>query len=425
MLLTVGSILFLMLLSAFFSMSETALTVASRPLLHQMESRGSRAAHLVNRLNDKKGRLIGTILIANNLVNIAASAFATSALIAIFGEVGVAYATAIMTVLIVLFAEILPKSYALHNANRVALAFAPIMTPIVRLMHPFSWTADWVVRMVMRLFGIQLQPDEAIIPSSEELRGAIELHKGEDEVVQHERAMLRSVLDLATVEVGEIMVHRRTIVRINADDPPSAIIDQVLSSPHTRLPLWRAEPDNIIGVVHVRDLLGALRKTGGMADQIDIATLAAPPWFIPETTTLLDQLQAFRARHEHFALVIDEYGSLLGVVTLEDILEEIVGDISDEFDVERPRLRPQADGSLVVDGQYTLRDLNRRMNWRLPDEEASTVAGLVLHEARRIPDVGQAFRFFGFRFEILRRQRHQITLIRVTPPQELPAAEGK
>jgi Mg2+/Co2+ transporter CorB len=278
------------------------------------------------------------------------------------------------------------------------------------------------LRRVLRLFG-RRRPEE-------ELRGAIESHtgaRGETEIVRHERAMLRSVLDLAKVDVGEIMVHRRTVVRLNADDPPAVLLDQVLASPHTRLPLWRTEPDNIVGVVHVRDILGALHQAGGQADALDFASLASPPWFVPETTTLLDQLQAFRARREHFALVIDEYGTLLGVVTLEDILEEIVGDISDEFDIERPRLRPQADGSIIVDGPYTIRDLNRRMGWHLPDERAATIAGLVLHEARRIPEVGQAFRFFGFRFEILRRQRHQITVIRVTPPQEPPppAAEGK
>jgi Mg2+/Co2+ transporter CorB len=214
------------------------------------------------------------------------------------------------------------------------------------------------------------------------------------------------------------MVHRRTVVRLNADDPPEAILDQVLRNPHTRLPLWRGEPDNIVGVVHVRDILKALRESGGQASNLDIVALASPPWFVPETTTLLDQLHAFRARHEHFALVIDEYGSLLGVVTLEDIIEEIVGEISDEFDVSRPGLRPQTDGSIIIDGQYTVRDLNRHMGWRLPDDKASTVAGLVLYEARRIPEVGQAFRFHGIRFEILRRQKNQITVIRITPPQE-------
>jgi len=422
MLLTLGAIFFLLLLSAFFSASETSLTVASRPAMHQLEQKGNWRARLVNRLNARQGKMIGTILIANNLVNILASAIATSVLITMFGEAGVAYATAAMTVLIVVFGEIMPKSYALRYADSTALNVAPVIRPVVRLLSPFTWASDLIVRTTMRLFGVNITRHEAVIPSSEELRGAIELHQanieGEDEVVAQERAMLRSVLDLSEVEVGEIMVHRRTVVRLNADDPPDTILEQVLNSPHTRLPLWRKEPDNIVGIVHVRDILKALRAAGGQATDLDIEALASPPWFVPETTTLLDQLHAFRARHEHFALVIDEYGSLLGVVTLEDILEEIVGDIADEFDVTRAGLRPQTDGSILVDGQYTIRDLNRQMNWRLPDEHASTIAGLVLHEARRIPDVGQAFRFHGMRFEILRRQRHQITLIRITPPQD-------
>ena len=422
MILTIGIIVFLLLLSAFFSASETALTVASRPAMHQLDQKGNWRARIVNALNARQGKMIGTILIANNMVNILASALATGALIALFGEAGIVYATGAMTILIVIFGEILPKSYSLRNADRVALGVAPIVRTTVKLLTPLTWFSDLVVRATMRLFGIRMNPEDSIIPSSEELRGAIELHQaeeeGEAELVAQERAMLRSVLDLSEVEVGEIMVHRRTIVRINADDPPDSILEQVLGNPHTRLPLWRGEPDNIVGVVHVRDILKALRAAGGQTSGLDIVSLASPPWFVPETTTLLDQLHAFRARHEHFALVIDEYGSLLGVVTLEDIIEEIVGEISDEFDVTRPGLRPQTDGSMIVDGQYTIRDLNRQMGWRLPDDKASTVAGLVLHEARRIPDVGQAFRFHGMRFEILRRQRHQITLIRITPPQE-------
>lgn len=311
----------------------------------------------------------------------------------------------------------------MRHADRVALFVAPIVLPLIRLFAPIIWVGDRLARFTVRLFGSRVNPDEAIYVTSQNSADAHPAN-GTDSAAAakaadaQERAMVRSVLDLSQVEVGEIMVHRRTVVRLNADDAPDAILEQVLNSPHTRLPLWRTEPDNIVGVVHVRDILKALRAANGQASELDIEALASPPWFVPETTTLLDQLHAFRARHEHFALVIDEYGTLLGVVTLEDILEEIVGDIADEYDDTRSRLRPQPDGSILIDGQYTIRDLNRQMNWSLPDDHASTLAGLVLHEARRIPDVGQAFRFFGMRFEILRRQRHQITLIRVTPPQE-------
>jgi len=233
---------------------------------------------------------------------------------------------------------------------------------------------------------------------------------------------LHSVLDLAEVEVEEIMVHRKTVISVNADDPADVILDQILASPHTRLPLWRGETDNVIGVVHVKEILRALNNREGDIEALNFEALATAPWFVPETTRLLDQLDAFRTRREHFALVVDEYGSLMGVVTLEDILEEIVGDISDEHDIAVPGLNPQPDGSLIVDGQFTIRDLNRQMEWSLPDEEAATIAGLVLHESRRIPEEGQVFIFYGFRFEILRRQRHQITSIRLSPPRNTEEA---
>jgi Mg2+/Co2+ transporter CorB len=414
-----GAILILLILSAFFSGSETALTAASKPLMHQLDTQGNRRAALVNRLHERKGPLLGAILIGNNLVNILASALATSVLIGMFGEAGIAYATILMTLLIVMFSEILPKTYAMHNADRLALAVAPIMRPVVRLFSPLAWATQIIVRGVLGLFGMSLNPDEPFVPASEELRGAIALHDGDGKAIQNERAMLRSVLDLAEVEVEEIMVHRKTVVSVNADDPVDVILDQILASPHTRLPLWRGETDNVIGVVHVKEVLRALNNREGVIEALNFEAMATAPWFVPETTRLLDQLDAFRSRREHFALVVDEYGSLMGLVTLEDILEEIVGDISDEHDIAVPGLHPHPDGSLIVDGQFTIRDLNRQMEWSLPDEEAATIAGLVLHESRRIPDVGQVFIFYGFRFEILHRQRHQITSIRLSPPRNI------
>ena len=236
---------------------------------------------------------------------------------------------------------------------------------------------------------------------------------------RREGMMLRSILDLADVEVGEIMVHRKNAQLINADDPPEKIVEQALSSPYTRFPLFRDDTDNIVGVVHAKALLRAVQAAHGQLDQLSIETIAAVPWFIPDSTSLLNQLGAFRRRHEHFAIVVDEYGAMMGVVTLEDILEEIVGEIADEHDVPVAGVRPQRDGSIVADGTVTIRDLNRQFDWALPDEEASTVAGLVLHEARVIPEVGQVFEFYGFRFEVMRRLRNQILILRVTPPDVL------
>lgn len=271
------------------------------------------------------------------------------------------------------------------------------------------WAGGWLRQ--------RLRPGDA----AELLRSAIEEHTGEagDEgaEIRQERAMLRSILDLAEVTVGAVMTHRRDMVTIDADLPPGEIVDAALASPFTRLPLWRDEPDNIVGVVHAKSLLRAVRAASGTLDDLRVETLASKPWFVPDATSLLDQLTAFRARREHFALVVDEYGTLLGLVTLEDILEEIVGDITDELDTNVAGVFPQPDGSYVVDGKVTVRDLNRQFEWHLPDEEDySTIAGLVIYEARRIPEVGQTFTFFGFRFEILKRQRNQIQTLRIMPP---------
>ena len=420
MYVTLAIILLLMTMSAFFSGSETALTAASRPMMHQLAQNGDKRAAVVNRLHRKTDRLIGTILLGNNLVNILASSLATSILITMFGEKGVAYATILMTLLILIFSEILPKTYAFRNANTAALLVARPVSFLVSVLSPFTHTIEVLVQLTLRLLGAGKR--HGIGPSMDELRGAIDLHTADEPEVRHERAMLRSILDLAQVQVGEIMIHRKNVVAIHADLPVDELVSQVLASPYTRIPLWRETPDNIIGVIHAKALLRAVRDGSGETEGLDVVVMAAKPWFVPDSTTLLDQLQAFRRRREHFAIVVDEYGSLMGVVTLEDILEEIVGEITDEHDVAVAGVVRQGDGSFIVQGTVTIRDLNREFEWGLPDEAAATIAGLVLHEAKRIPEVGQAFMFHGFRFEILRRHRQQIAAIRITPPGAEPVA---
>ncbi|MBI2236186.1 MAG: HlyC/CorC family transporter [Magnetospirillum sp.] len=421
--LSLAAIVVLQVISAFLSGSETALTAVSRPVMHQLEQDGNRRARVVNTLMKARDRLIGALLLGNNLVNILASSLATGLLIGMFGEAGIAYATGGMTVIIVLFGEVLPKTYAIYNANRVALMVAPPVAGLVMLLSPVVKGIELIVRLLFRLFGAKYATEASIESAMMELRGAIEVHATQ-EGVKEERRMMRSILELADVEVGEVMVHRRAVVAIDAAQPAADLVDQVLKSPYTRLPLWRGQPDNVIGVVHAKDLLRAVRALDGDVEKLDIGEIASDPWFIPESTSLLEQLKAFRERREHFALVVDEYGSLLGVVTLEDILEEIVGDIADEHDVAVAGVRPQDDGSFIVDGSVTIRDLNREYEWKLPDDEATTVAGLVLHESRQIPEVGQAFRFYGFRFEVLRRNRNQITTLKLVPPAEVDAGEG-
>ena len=416
---TIGGITVLLVLSAFFSSSETALTTASRPRMHLLEARGDKRARLVNRLRREQDHMIGTILLGNNLVNILASALATSVLISLFGETGVIYATIAMTLLVLVFGEILPKTYAFRNADRLALTIAPTFLILVRLLSPIMSAIQFVIRGMQGHFSANRAGQPEWSATIEELRGAIELHRGRGSMAHHERAMLHSILDLADVDVEMVMQHRRDIFLIDASLPTSQIVEEALVSPFTRIPLWRDTPDNIIGVMHAKAMLREVHAHTGDLDALDLDKIATPPWFIPESTTLLDQLHAFRRRREHFALVVDEYGALMGVVTLEDILEEIVGDISDEHDVVPIGVRPQRDGSYLVSGGVTVRDLNRRFGWVLPDQEAATIAGLVIHESKVIPQVGQIFHFHGFRFEIVRRQRNRITSIRMAKMGEI------
>ncbi|NIY76521.1 HlyC/CorC family transporter [Thalassospira sp. HF15] len=414
MTITIVVIFFLLMLSAFFSGSETALTAASRPVMHHKEQDGDQRAGIVNRLRRYQERLLGAILLGNNMVNILASALATSVMIELFGENGVVYATAVMTALVLIFAEILPKTYALQNADTMALRVARPMSVLVVLFAPITQTIQVLVQATLRLFGSGEGPG---LDSERELRGAIELHADDVVVGEHhaERTMLHGVLDLEDVGVWEIMVHRRKVQMIDISRPMEEILDTVLASPHTRIPIYEKDPDNIVGVLHAREVLKAIVRGAKPETAEDVRELSSEPWFIPDSTTLADQLKAFKERHEHFAIVVDEYGAFEGVVSLEDILEEIVGDIADETDVEVVGVQPQADGSVIVRGDVTIRDLNRRFGWRLPDEEAATVAGLLLYETRRIPDVGQQFRFHGFEFEVLRRIRNQITRVRLRP----------
>ncbi|RVU36487.1 HlyC/CorC family transporter [Hwanghaeella grinnelliae] len=413
--LTIGAILLLLILSAFFSGSETALTAASRARMHQAARQGNKHADMVLSLIAQRDRLIGAILLGNNLVNILASALATSLLLRLVGETGVVYATLLMTMLVLIFAEVLPKTYAIAQSEKMALFVAPTIRMVIIVFSPVVTAVQFIVRMTLRTFGIEISHEITTELHEEELRGVIELHEGEDPEIQQERSMLRSILELDDVEVGEIMTHRRNVVMLDVQKDVGENVDAALESPFTRLPVYQDEADNIVGVLHAKSLLREVRARNGNVEDLDLAAVASDPWFIPDSTSLLDQLEAFKKRREHFAVVVDEYGTFMGIVTLEDILEEIVGDIDDETDVSMPGVRPQPDGSYIIDGTVTLRDLNRDLDWELPDDDASTIAGLVLHEARMIPEPGQSFVFHGLRFDILRRQRNQITALKVTP----------
>jgi len=415
-------VLICLLLSAFFAGSETALTASSRASMARLEKHGNKRAAVVNRLLAQRERLIGALLLGNNAVNIAASALATGILLVWFGPAGVVYATVVMTVLIVVFSEVLPKTAAFNAPDRVALLVARPMDLIVKLLGPVLMAIEALVRWLLRLMGMTVGEDQAVLSAHEELRGAIDLFHREGDVEKHDRDMFGGVLDLRELVVSDVMVHRTNMISLNADDPAEDIVNAVIASPVTRIPLWRGNPENIVGILHVKDLLRALHAVDGDASKVDVSALMTPAWFVPDMRPLSEQVKAFRRRKTPFALVVDEYGEVEGLVTLEDILEEIVGDITDEHDVAMPGVRRQPDGSVNVDGAVSIRDLNRVMDWNLPDEEATTIAGLVIHEARSIPEVGQSFTFHGFRFRVLRKARNRITALRIQPlPRKQPA----
>lgn len=421
-LLTLAGVILLLGLSAFFSGSETALTAASRARMHTLAEEGDNNAKIVNRMLASPERIIGTVLLGNNLVNILASALTTSLLIHLFGEFGVAYATIAMTLLVVIFAEVLPKTYALAYSDKFSLAIAPVMSILIVILRPATVAVEYIVRGILALTPNTRDDEANYLSAHREIRGHIELQTKEGAVARHDAHMLGGVLDLGDLHVSDIMIHRTKMETIDADDDPAEIVQDVVKSKHSRLPIWKNEPENIIGVLHSKDLLATLADAECPVDKVDIESLCKEPWFIPDTTSLKEQLDQFLKGQMQLALVVDEYGEVQGLITLEDILEEIVGQIADEHDPQDMAIRPQTDGTVNVDGSVPIRDLNRQMDWNLPDDEATTVAGLVIHEAQSIPEPGQVFTFYGYRFEVLRKNRNKISALRVKPVVAAPSA---
>ena len=413
--ITLFAIIFLLFLSAFFSGSETALTAASRARIHQLKNNGSKRAIMVEALIMSKERLIGALLLGNNLVNILASSLATSLLITLFGDNGVIFATLAMTLAVVIFSEVLPKTWAINQPENFALKVAPPIRMIVAVFGPLTSIIQWLVHALLKIMGVKTDDTRSGLAGREEIRGTVDLLHAEGEVIKGDRDMLGGILDLSELEVSELMVHRTAMFTLDLSLPQKEIIHAVLNSPYTRIPLHLGNPDEISGVLHGKDVLRALIKADGDIDKIDFVKIARKPWFVPETTSAQSQLNAFLKGKSHFALVVDEYGEVQGLVTLEDIMEEIVGDISDEHDLELEGITKQSDGSYIVDGALPIRDLNRALNWDLPDEEATTIAGLVIHEAKTIPERGRQFTFHGLRIKIVKKTLNRLTQLRITP----------
>ncbi|GAB4386953.1 HlyC/CorC family transporter [Albidovulum sp.] len=421
--LTVGAIALLLVLSAFLSGSETALTAASRGKLRAQADKGNRGAETALKITEDSEKLIGAILLGNNVANILSASLATALFTRLLGSNGVALATLVMTTLVLIFAEVLPKTYAITVPESAATRVAGPIRILILVLAPVVALVRAVVRGILSLFGVKTDPDRHILSFHEEIVGALALGHSEGAFHKEDRDRLLGALDLSERTVEEIMRHRSQIEMIDADAPPDRILSEVLASPHTRLPLYRGERENIVGVIHAKDLLRAVERTvrgedGNLASirDLDIMAVAKPPYFIPETTPLDEQMREFIRRRTHFALVVDEYGDLRGLLTLEDILEEIVGEITDEFDIDAEHpLKQTESGDYIVDGAMTIRDFNRATDWSLPDDEANTVAGLVIHEAQMIPSEGQVFSFHGYRFEVLGRKDNRITRLKIRP----------
>ena len=407
------SILLLLILSGFFSGSETALTASTRSRLTGLSNKGHKNAKTAIELLNKKESLIGAILLGNNLVNILASALATSLSIKIFGDTGVAYAVIIMTALIVIFAEILPKTYALTNSEKLALTVSPIFRPIVYLLWPVTWMMEKIVFFILSIFKIKLEKNMRVLSVEDEIRGTLDLHHKEGRLYKSDKDMVTGVLDLAEVTVEDVMVHRSNMFTVNIDDDPKKILNSVINSSFTRIPVWQNNDENIIGVIHSKHLLKIMSQNRDIT-RSDMMQSLIKPLFIPETTSLKEQLKMHLNTKKKLAIVVDEYGVLMGMISLEDIMEEIVGDITDEIDEGLTTVVKNEDGTLTINGGTEIRDINRIYNWDLPEEEANTLSGLIIHESRSFPSEGQVFNYYGFIFEILEVKDNLIHKIKVS-----------
>ncbi|GHU12877.1 membrane protein [Alphaproteobacteria bacterium] len=403
-------------IAGFISGAETAITGASKAHMYHLAKKGDDRAKRVISLREKMTTCIGTILVINQMLLYFIPVISMMFSVKYLSPGETAAMQAVVGAVTITYAEIFPKMLAIQFTSKYALFVAPFVKSIVTIMKPIVSALEWLARSSIKLLGVNIE-DKSPDKADDELRGAIEMHEsGGDEDEAQKKIMLKSILDLEEVTVGHIMVHRKNLKTINALLPIEKIAEELMSCSFSRVPLWKDNPENIIGILKTKTFFRALQTENRNLENIKINALLSQPWFIPETTHLLDQLQNFRKKREHFALVVDEYGDLMGCITLEDILEEIVGEIIDEYDDNTASgMRIQPDGGVIADGATPIRDINRQFDWSLPEDDAATIAGYVMHELRKIPDVGQTYVLSNFKIEILRRQRNQIGLVKITP----------
>lgn len=402
-----------LLLSSVLCAGQSALASASRSRIHDLVETGNPCAAIVSRYLDTRERLVGALRLGRVLLNAISASLGSALLVLGFGF-DMMVASLMVALTLVLLVEVTPRLLGAYRADSVALFLAPALPHIERLLGRAAKGIELTIARLLKIIGISPQTS-ARPEAAEELRDTVEILAKEGMVAPEARQMLGGLLDLRELTVADVMVHRTKMQMLDAAAPMQEIVAAVLESPYTRLPVFRDAPDNIVGILHVRALFRALQTAGNDTKRLVLNDLLTAPWFVPGTTSLEDQLAAFRRRKAHAALVVDEYGEMMGLVTLEDIIEEIVGDIADETDIELAGVRIQGDGSVMVDGQVPIRDVNRALDWDLPDDEATTIAGLVIHEARVIPEPGQSFTFYGFVFAVVKRERNRITRLRIAP----------
>jgi len=412
-LITVLLIVFLFILiviSGFLSGSETALTATSKPRILFKNKKGDKRANYVIKILDNLDNVISSLLLSNNLVNILASSLATAVLYDLFGLSGIFYATTLMTIIIVIFAEILPKTYSLNRPTRTSLQIAPVIYYLSKVLYPIIFLINLFVKKIF-IRNVIKDTKFKDMQSEEELQGVIDMYKTSNPDSEHEKDMLQSILMLNDTTVEEVFTHRKNIYSINSSLDIAEIIKRINLSRYTRIPFWKENPENIIGLLNVRTLNVDLTNQGRSKEII--FEKISKPWFIPETTNLLEQLVAFKKRKEHIAFVVDEYGELLGLITLEDIIEEIVGEIVDEIDLPDDEFTKTKDGIIITNGEKNIKDLYKNFDLDYPISEASTISGHILEIAKKIPLFGESVKDDYFIYKILSHSRKQISKIEI------------
>ncbi len=411
----------LLFCSAFFSASETSLTAVSQPQIHQMVAKDGKRGRWVQTLAQNMSRVLGTVLLGNTLVNILATSLATHLFVKFFNETGIGIATLCMTLLILIFSEVMPKLYAIYHPETVSLMVAPFMQRCVALFYPITQIVRNIAEKILKIAGVSLSPKDPSL-AHEELRGAIDIFSPQERKDQKE--MLHGILDLGFVPIEAVMIHRKDVETIPKHKSLEEIRAQIMKSPYTRFPVWDKAPEHIVGILHTKTFLQRLED----GKPFCLSDAYQKPLFAPETTSLADQIEIFRKNHQHMSIVVDEYGDVQGIVTLEDILEEIMGQMLDEHDARTENVQGNAKEGYTIKGHTTLRDIKRKTGWKLAHKEASTLGGFLLHESRRIPKAGQIYTFQNFHFKILHCHRNHVTLVHMTreePSSLSPALEFK